>query len=70
MGGDDTVTAEPETGPTLESIEAEFAGWHAFNGVTGSPRYAWWRASCPSVVVRGGTWAEAREAIRAVLGGD
>jgi hypothetical protein len=38
VGGDDGVTApepEPEPEPTLESIEAEFPGWHAFNSVTG-----------------------------------
>jgi hypothetical protein len=70
MGGDDGVTATPpEPEPTLESIEAEFPGWHAFNGVTGKLRYARWRPSSPPIVVKGETWAEVREAIRAVLGG-
>jgi hypothetical protein len=64
------VTATPpEPEPTLESIEAGFPGWHAFDGVNGKMRYAWWRGSSPPVSVRGETWAEVREAIRAVLGG-
>ncbi len=58
----------PEPEPTLESIEAEFPGWHAFNGVNGRMRYARWRGSSPPVVVSGETWAEVREAIRAFLG--
>jgi hypothetical protein len=69
VGGDDGVTAPPGPEPTLESIEAEFPGWHAFNGVTGKMRYAWWRGSSPPVAVSGETWAEVHEAIRTVLGG-
>ncbi|HEX9538352.1 MAG TPA: hypothetical protein VGA04_09300 [Streptosporangiaceae bacterium] len=58
----------PEPEPTLESVEAEFPRWHAFDGVNGTLHYAWWRGSSPPVVVRGETWAEVREAIRDVLG--